>query len=159
MAPKADVKKRRLWRADCSIRRCGLPGPQRRSGSFLKKFAWVARANIWDLNECVSNRSYLCSTIATATSANVAPQFCLVFHSQIFAGSPAALASDKFNPNQMAHISSSRMTNLRSSPQSQLPRPTNCSHCWDQAPKGNLCERIGATSASAVVEHLCMPKL
>ena len=78
-----------------------------------------------DLNECVSNRSYLCSTITTATSANVAPQFCLVFHSQIFAGSPAEPASDKFNPNQMAHSSFSRMTNLRSSPQSQLPQPTN----------------------------------
>jgi hypothetical protein len=77
----------------------------------LQKFARVARANTWESNECVSNRSYLCLTITTATSANVAPQFCLVFHSQIFAGSPDALASDKFNPNQAGHSSFSLMTN------------------------------------------------
>jgi hypothetical protein len=94
------------------------------SGPF-KQFAWVARANIWDLNECASNRSHPCSAITTATSANVVLRFCSVFHLQIFAGSPAEPVWGKFNPNQMAHSSFSRTTNSLNSPQSQPPLPTN----------------------------------
>lgn len=101
-------------------------GHETDSGPF-KKFARVARANTWDPNTCASNRSLLCLTVKIATSANVARQSCSAFRSRISAGSLAAPAWDKSNPNQMARNSFSRMTNSPSSPLSQHPRLTNSS--------------------------------
>ena len=102
------------------------PGHETDSGPFQKICSGSPRQYPGP-NTCASNRSRLCSTIKTATSANVARQSCSVFRSPISAGSPDAPAWDKFNPNQTAHSSFSRMTNSRSSPLFRLPRPTNSS--------------------------------
>ena len=137
---KKSMVDRALWRPDCNVPPCGLPGPRNRFRP-LQKICSGSPRQYPGPNTCASNRSRLCSTIKTATSANVARQSCSVFRSPISAGSPDAPAWDKFNPNQTAHSSFSRMTNSRSSPLFRPPRPTNSSICQDRI--GQETQRLG----------------